>query len=333
MNLQASLDAGMPPTIFPEQFDTDPPSNMDDRDLEITTEVLKTYPDNTITDTSMQRFFFKSFRPRFEMLRRMNGLQSDMTYDEVLDLSSEISNACREYSVYLKSSETFEGSTFKRNFADLLLRRFLLNLHRPWASRAQENRLFSFSKKINVDSAMALLSPMPDEHFDYLVLRGSGMFKHRMIHITLALASELLVETDECEDSLGVHRISSYTKMIANAVTEARSQALQRTQLGDTNVRLHMKLSIALCHMAGSEVGISRHQRIAQSAKDSLEISYTTIQAMSGLTADSPQSNLSCTNPQENGQYDFDIGLFDFDDILQTTDSVDYGTFGSGLDC
>ena len=330
MNVQASLDAEVPPTLSFDDFDTDPPSNVDDRDIDDCTGVLNQYPKTTVTDTSLQRFLFKCLHLRLEILRRMNGVCSGMARDEVLALSSEVSDGCRACSAHVKKGKGAEGEVFRHNLADLCLRRFLLALHRPWARRARANPLFFFSRKICLDSATALLSPTPDEEFSHLVLLGSGIFKNRIIHASLAVASELLIETEELGVSSSMQEPSSYQKMLIDAVKEARWQAAQRMQLGETNVRLHMKLSIALTQAEGTESGTSVQQWMAQSAKDSLEMSYSTVQARSGPSAALLHGDENILTSQEVDQQDFSIGFFDFDDILQTTDFVTAGTFGSG---
>lgn len=330
MNVQASLDAGVPPTISFDDFDTAPPSNVDDTELVDRIGTLEQRPKTTVTDTSVQRLMFECLRPRLEIVRRMNGVCSEMAYDEVLTLSSEINIACRNCSLLIKKGDGAEGEMFRCNLADLFLRRFLLSLHRPWASRARENPLFYFSRKTSLDSATAILSPTPDEEFSRLVVVGSGIFKNRIIHASLALASELLIESDEQGDSFSMQEPSSYRRMLVGAMKEALWQTTQRMQLGDTNVRLHMKLSIVLSQAEGTEAGASLQQRMAQSAKDSLEMAYTTIQARSGSLAALSHYDENILTSQGVDQQDFSDGFFDFDSILQTTDFITDANFGSG---
>ena len=63
MNVQASLDSGVPPILAFDDFDTEPPSNVDDRDIDECTGVLPQYPKTTVTDTSLQCFLFECLRP------------------------------------------------------------------------------------------------------------------------------------------------------------------------------------------------------------------------------------------------------------------------------
>ena len=328
MNVQASLDTGMPPALSFDDFDTDPPSNFNDEDIDDRTGILEESPKATVTDSSLQRFLFQSLRPRLEILRRMNGVRLEMSYDEALALTSQITNACRQCNAHVQNGNGAEVEVFRHNLADLFLRRFLLCLHRPLASRARLNPLFYFSRKISFDYAIALPTPTPNEEFSHLVLLGGDIFKSRIIHASLALASKRLIETEEQGLNLFLQEPSGYRKMLVDVVKEARWQSAQRIQLGDTNVRLHMKLSIALSQVECTEAGTSLQQRLAQSTKDSLETSCAAIQACAGSPAALLDGDENILTPQEVDQENFFIG-FDFDDILLTTDFMD-GTFDSG---
>lgn len=211
MNVQAALDAGVSPNICFDDFDTEPLSNLNDEDIDI-----RSVDETIVTDTTLQRFLLKSLRPRCQILRRMNGVFSEISYNEVYNLNLEISNACKEINKHVKKGET---DIIQQNFADLLLRRFLISLHRPWASKSSYDTLYYFSRKTCLDSALTLLSPLPNEEFSHLVLIGSGIFKNCIIHLSLALAAEL---TDIEESGRNYSKqLQSYRQMLINALKES----------------------------------------------------------------------------------------------------------------
>ncbi|KAI0425260.1 hypothetical protein F5Y09DRAFT_352551 [Xylaria sp. FL1042] len=273
LNAQASLDSGTPPGISYDDFDTGPPGNINDEDISEDSTILRQRDGTTKTDTSLQRFLLRSLPPRLEMLRRMNGLGTNLGDEYTLALSAKLSEACREVDSHVRADPNGQAPTFNRNMASLLIRRFLLVLHRPLAGRIRENALYYHSRKVSFDSAIALLKPSsPNEVFTYLMLRGGGFFKCCMVHASLALASELLIEIEE-------QGSSTYRQMLIDAVRDARQQWVQRIQLGDSNVRLHMKLCIVLSQTeaTGEEGSQMQQQRMAQSAKDSLEFCHCLI--------------------------------------------------------
>lgn len=323
LNVQASLDAGMPPIVSMQDFDTKPPSNIDDTDIDDSTRIIYPKPDTIATDTSLQISLSECLRPRLDILRMMNGLNPDMSQDEVVALTSEIRNHCNMSRKFVKKDLETGGDVFRHNLADLLIRRFLLSLHRPWACRAHTGLLFYYSRKVSYDTAATLLSPPQDGNFTHLLLRGSGIFKNRTIHVSLALASELLIEIQDNGSSPITRQPWDYRSMLVAAVQEARSQSAHRMKFGETNVKLHMKLSVVLTKAENLLPGQSLQQKMIQSARDSLQISYATIQANMGLPVsplyDDRTFNMGAFSP-----------LLDFDDILNAADlALDEATASS----
>jgi hypothetical protein len=161
------------------------------------------------------------------------------------------------------------------------LRRFLLCLHRPLASRVHVDTAYYFSRKISLDAAMTLLAPMPDQAFSHLLSVGAGMFKNRMIHVATALAAELLREVEENGPSA---EPTACRKIVVDAAKEALRQSKERIRLGSTNsdVKTHMKLSMAICQGEAISGDAASLRNLAQAALDSVQISYSTLQARVG---------------------------------------------------
>ncbi|KAI0802605.1 fungal-specific transcription factor domain-containing protein [Xylaria sp. FL0064] len=333
LNAQASLDSGTLPGISYDDFDTGPPANINDEDIDEDSTTLKQHDGTTKTDGSLQRFLLQSLPPRLEMLRKMNGLATNLGDEKTLALSAKFSEACREVDAHVRANSNGQAPTFNRNMASLLIRRFLLVLHRPLAGRIRENALYYHSRKVSFDSAMALLKPhTPNEAFTYLMLRGGGLFKSCMIHGSLALGSELLIETEE-------QGSGTYRQMLIDAVKEARQQWVQRMQLGDTNVRIHMKLCIVLnlAEVTGEEGSQMQQRRMAQSAKDSLELCHGLIRENFGASTATSSSGCDEWSGQsfhmdrDNEQSSLSSYSISLGDILQINGSDMDGAFGSNI--
>ncbi|KAI0143836.1 hypothetical protein GGR57DRAFT_341469 [Xylariaceae sp. FL1272] len=314
LNLQASLDSGTPPGFSIDDYDTELPSNVNDEDISESTKTLVGYPEATNTDTYLQRFLLRTLPPRLEMLHRMNGVNRQLKDDDILALSSKLSAFCRKTGALAQGSDNDDNAGFKRNLTALLLRRFLLGLHRPLAGRIRENPLYYHSRKMAFDSAMTLLRPPPNELFSYIMLRGGGFFRGCFNHVSLALASELLIEMQE-EGPDTFTGTTSYKKMLVEAVKEVRERWVERLKLGERNVMLHMKLSIVLTQAEDNTEGISLQQRMAQSAKNSLEFCYSLMKA----NADSSHSHDTGNMIQDHLQLGLSDCSFDFGDIMQAT--------------
>lgn len=314
LNLQAAIDAGALPNVTLGDFDTDAPANVNDSDLDEVTTALRPHPSGTVTDCSLLLALFASLRLRYELVRRMNGSAGPIPYKEVQRATSNISETCRNHRSLVKGDNA--ALIFKQNLSDLLLRRILLYLHRPLASRARFNPVYYFSRKVSLDAALAILSPVPNEEFSHLVSIGGGMFKTRIIQVSLAVASELLREVEEngvMTESIG------FRKTLINASEEVLRQTAKRIQLGETNadVKVHMKQSMVICQARMNFVkGESPLQQLAQSAKESLEMSVSLIQARS-----LPCDEEALTDEQVNFRQEFNLGSeFDFEDVFGTMD-------------
>lgn len=277
MNLQASLDSGAPLAISFDDFNTKSPRNVNDEDISESTEALPYYAENTVTDMSLQLFLFKYLRPRSEIIYRMNGACSSFSQAEVQSLTLTLNRACRECSANLEGNNNGDATkVFKQNMANLLLRRFLLTLHRPLATASRVGDPgFHFSRKVCLDSATALLLPPHNPDFYHLTLIGGGIFKSRIIHASLAICSDLIIELEELNTMAWP---STYGKMLVDVLREAVRQTAERIRVGETNLRLNMKLNVVLCRAECAESGSSRQLRMIEAAQESLKMAYTVMQ-------------------------------------------------------
>ncbi|KIX06048.1 uncharacterized protein Z518_04022 [Rhinocladiella mackenziei CBS 650.93] len=318
MSIQSSLDSGMPPMISFDDFDTKPPSNNDDGEMDENTQGLPQHPETTSTEVSAQLILLRTLRVRLEIVRCLNGLRSGMSYDRVLAIGSEISDSCRECNILIQERDNSRASRFSRRLTDCLLRRFLIPLHRPFASLARKNPLFYFSRKISLDSAMSIFPPDPNEDFSRLMTVAGGLFRACVIHAAFAICLELITATDEEQALQGR---SSYRELLVGALKDMISLSGKRIQRGETNVRMHMLLNMVLGQIESMEAGTSVELAIAQRAKDSLEKSYRLLQTVVGSTPTWPSCNEIDMTCFGKGEEELDID-FHFDELLQDTDPV-----------
>ncbi|KAF2814633.1 uncharacterized protein BDZ99DRAFT_434359 [Mytilinidion resinicola] len=327
MNLQASLDSGVPLAMSCNDFDTKSPSNINDDDINDSATTLPHHSRDTRTDTSIQLHLLRYLRVRMELIHRVNGSSpSNFSQDEIQSITSQLTKACQECASQLPESSfdsNLDGGdedlkVFRYNMADLLLRRFLLTLHRPLASNADISHPAAyFSRKVCLDSATALLSPPPNADFAHLVLLGGGIFKNRIMHATLAVSSELLIDLEE--HGRAVQWPSTYRRMLISTLRGALGQLAARISLGETNVRPYMKLSVVLCHAECTETGTALRQRVAQTARESLEVCYAAMQARASNLAVGDKESGDVTEPHQQDVGDSmmsqDLAVLDFSDF------------------
>lgn len=213
--VQSSLDSGMPPLISCEDYDCDPPSNIDDVQInEATKTPPSSKPLDTFTQTSTQCALMRSLSIRLKVVKVLNSIHPDLSYEDTLRLGTEITNACRSNSLLFQSYLVAPSSmnqarptAFQIKFLDLLSRRFLLSLHTPFAQKANDNITYYFSRRVCLEASLLLLSysvssplhGMQVQEDDYTRLRvfGCGLFKSILLHASATICLELIMQLQD----------------------------------------------------------------------------------------------------------------------------------------
>lgn len=205
MTVQNSIDLGMPPLISSNDFDTEPPSNIDDEDIsESTTVMPNPKPSHVFTQTSIQISLLRSLRTRLGIVHFVNSFHSEPSYDEVLRLGQEISRACNDASRLIHSYPAHlpRPTAFQTSLLDIYIRRFVLEVHRPFFVRAQTDPRYYFSRKVCLENALEIFSrsgadDLPTDHRphtmdDYECLKtvGGGLFKTIFFHAITIITIE-----------------------------------------------------------------------------------------------------------------------------------------------
>ncbi|KAH0526900.1 hypothetical protein TsFJ059_010170 [Trichoderma semiorbis] len=317
--VQSSLDSALPSRISFDEFDTEPPANSNDNEIGESATELKPHPKETFTGTSMQIILLDSLPTRLRILSLLNGLNSELSYLDVLDLSADILQTCRQWNTFARENKASGITPFHQNLLDYLLRRFLIPLHCPFANKARVNPLFHYSLKVSIDTAMTIASPEPDEGFFNLMAIGGGLFKEGIRYATSIISLELLaqVETQYLDGAL--HRNSHYINPLKKAIAEMTSQSLERIRQGETNVKSHMFLCMITAQAEATEEGVSGEGRVAKGARDSISLCLELLQNRLGTTSMSiPTPDVESMSIGERDDYTYGLD-FDMDFFLAET--------------
>lgn len=279
--VQASLDAWMPPRISFDEFDTEPPSNINDDGMDESTTEITPIPRATFTNTSTQLALLDSFPVRLRIVQVLNGLHSDLSYSDVLIISSELTKALRKSSNISMTRLDDQGGTmlsmrpFHRSLLDYLVRRFMIPLHYYFSNQTHFDPLFHYSLKLSVDSALALVSPEPDPCglFARLMAMGGGLFREGLRCAITAISLELLAHISAQQQSGTLHRTPQHRQLLKDAIRDLIALSEERIRIGETNIKSYMFLSMVLAQVEAVEVGIDIHLAVAKSAADSLRFS------------------------------------------------------------
>ena len=219
------------------------------------------------------------------------------------------------WSTCVHSAGCEKVDVFCSNFADYLIRRFLLYLHLPFSCKAGTNRLFHYSRKASVDVAMAIMSPEAAEPFSRLMALNGGLFKSTIRCAGVSISLELLAHANAQERDSTLGRNSDYRTLLKRATQHLLDLSTERIISGECNVKNHTFLSMVIGEVESIEKGQSPQDEIALRARDSLQYCYALLQAQ---CSSAPQNQ-----PGDRNLVWFDGGMddlswdLDIDNFLQ----------------
>jgi hypothetical protein len=318
MSIQSSMDAAMPPRISLDEFDTEAPSNVNDEELDDTTTAIQPHPKGICTNTSLQIILYQSLATRLRIAQLLNNLRSELSYVDVLSLSSSMSNAIRASGHFTEANRVSGVTSFHRNLLNYALHRSLIPLHCPFAFQARTNPLYQYSLKSSLDAAMLILSPEPDEPFTCLMSTGGGLFREGIREAGSVISVELLAQTNAQRLHGTLHHHTKPRDALKEYLRDMISLSLQRIQQGETNIKSHTFLSMILAQVEAIEANAPCEVNIARSARDSLQLCYDQLQLWFTRVsfASSRDVDLTSVNPYDEEDLfglDFDMDLFPLD--------------------
>nr|A0A2U8U2K7.1 RecName: Full=Transcription factor asR3; AltName: Full=Xenovulene A biosynthesis cluster protein R3 [Sarocladium sp. 'schorii']AFD18258.1 R3 [Sarocladium strictum]AWM95792.1 transcription factor [Sarocladium sp. 'schorii'] len=289
MVVQASLDALMPPMMSLDEFDVEPPANINDEEMDEDTTIIVPHPRTTFTSTSAQLALLETLPLRFGIVQYLFGMQSEQSYPSVLSLSSRLASAlsmCNSLGNLGPQSQdqshdnnmgttnttmAFRSITpFQRNLLDYLVRRFMTPLHMFFATQSHSNPVFHYSLTVSLDAALALVSPATPttttistpahnneetNHFDRLLSTAGGLFREGFRTALTTISLALLVHAKTQQVSGTLHRAPQHRESLKAAVRDLVALAERRVRNGDTNIRAYMFLNMVLAQVEAMEAG------------------------------------------------------------------------------
>jgi len=303
INLQSSIDAGGPPLLSPEDYDTAPPANLDDQDLRDHFEPVDVTRrgDKNFTQTSVQIAIFRSFPQRLAIAKAVNNILPRMPYSELIRVSTELTSASQalhqELSLF-PLDECGKGgvSGFAKGMASMMVHRMFFALHIPLLMTSFQNPAYYFSRKMCIDTALkfcalANLSPPnprrqvdPSEaDFVRLTSTAAGPYGITVFQATLVVAVELMARKEERREqgstvALGENELRS--------ILEASLDWTERRiRNGETNVKgstFHTALLAQVDAFDAGLEGAAAQDAITQSTMKQLAMCYEILKELAG---------------------------------------------------
>jgi hypothetical protein len=296
MTISSSFDSGNPPLINPGDWDTEPPSNINDYEIDETTKVAPvSKPSEVYTQTSIQIQLLKSLRTRLEISRLISDFRFESSYDDILRLGTEIASSGRDG--LLLAQNTPEGSlkptAFQRNLLDTPIRRVLLALHFPFAMKARTDPRFYFSRKVCLDTAITMITypstscptrprPLSEEHQDdytRLKLVSGSFFKETLIYAAIIIQLEMITQLQEESPFMRNELDRKAREPLRGFISYMIELSAQRIVLGENNIKGHLFLCAVSAQIEAMEKGEDPDPLIAKAAKDSATTCYELLKA------------------------------------------------------
>ncbi|KAJ5212041.1 transcriptional regulator family: Fungal Specific TF [Penicillium cinerascens] len=334
MNIQAALDSGMAPMITESDYNTMPPSGIEDADLDSAVSEDRENSSSNSTRQSIQGVLACSFSLRLRATRVINSLQEEPSYHSVLDLGNELASGCREAAVEISRNSSDEhmslGSQFAYSFCSHLLSRFLLCLHYKYAIQATRNPVYAHSHKVCLEVALDLISLLDDDLYSRLLVNGSGMFRDIITRGAVMIYLELHKSHESDISILAKRRNRARQEPLLKDAHRIVRYAKERMCQGETNVKGYLFLRIATAQAGAVLDGLPVEQAMENAALESLD----ECESILGNMSTNLSSNGDDSNPEAWRQDEimctptaFDVGLGFWDDDNFSFDLSDPSMF------
>ncbi|RHZ66344.1 fungal specific transcription factor domain-containing protein [Aspergillus thermomutatus] len=270
VNLQSSLTSGSPSLLSLDDFDTAPPGNFDDEQLEAQDPVPK--PEGDFTKVSIAVALRRTFPHRLAVVKFLNDLTSPRTYEETLGLDAELRAAYRVLAQTLRACTNAGArpspSQFEIQVVDLLMHRYLSALHIPYFGPALHGTAYVFSQKTVVESSLKLWraacpspslvggTPLYSNDLPRLVACSSGFYPSVAIHAAFLIGMELCTQLRE-EDGLCP---APLRPDLLSVLEDARAWCLRVIKAGETNVKGYLLMSIVSAQVEGLMRGLGEKE-------------------------------------------------------------------------
>ena len=299
--VSTSMVSGGPPLLSLDDFDTHPPGNFDDEQIMNDDPVPK--PEETFTQVSIALALRKLFPLRLAIARSLNGLGAYMTYEETIQMDSELRSSykaiCQAFKLYRPGIETPQ---FGIRTLDWLIRRNLVALHMPFFAGAVNETAYAFSRKVIVESSLKLwcavfpsssllLTPPNEgqnsaqEDMTRLACCGSGPFRTASMQACFLIATELKTQLQE-EDSLGPVPLRHD---LLSVIEDAKGWNLRCIEAGETNTKGYLFICLVWAQINALRTGVPKDQfpfMLLQAAEDAESTCLAMLEEKAGQSQD-----------------------------------------------
>ncbi|KAK4139426.1 uncharacterized protein C8A04DRAFT_15890 [Dichotomopilus funicola] len=309
--LQSSLNAGGPPLIELDQFDTEPPGNYDDDQLTGEEgEAPVPRPADQFTQTTLAIALRNLFPQRLAIVKYLNDLSSRGAYAETLRLDTNLREAYKTLTRTLQSCNTsaqtpLSGgqphgpSNLDQRVIDLHLRRYFLGLHLPFFAPALQETAFAFSRRVVVESALRLwravfpnpLSHSPDttgpqwDPLQRIAISGAGFFRTVAVQSFVVIAIELKTLLREEEGfGLGPGPVELRPDLLV-ALQDFKVWSWKTMETGEMNTKGYLAACMVYAQVEALRKGLGDEEAVARVVREAEDAEEKCLALLEGIEA------------------------------------------------
>lgn len=310
LSLQSSLNAGGPPLVELDQFDTEPPGNYDDDQLTgAEGEAPVPRPADQFTQTTLAIALRNLFPQRLAIVKYLNDLSSRGAYAETLRLDTNLREAYKTLTRTLQSCNTnaqtplsggqLQGpSNLDQRVIDLHLRRYFLGLHLPFFAPALQETAFAFSRRVVVESALRLwraVFPNPLSHSDTpapqwdplqrIAISGAGFFRTVAVQSFVVIAIELKTLLREEEGfGLGPGPVELRPDLLV-ALQDFKVWSWKTMETGEMNTKGYLAACMVYAQVEALRKGLSDEEAVARVTREAEDAEEKCLALLEGIEA------------------------------------------------
>ncbi len=281
--LRSSVNAGGPPLISLDQFDTEPPGNFDDDQLTgAEGDVPIPKPDGQFSQTATAIALHRMFPQRLAIAKYLNDLSSRNSYAETLRLDAELRNAYKILSSTLQAYKTPRSqgqgqcpSDHELRTIDVLLRRYFIALHLPFFPAALKEAEFAYSRRVVIESTLRLwraVFPAPlsatsdpvtdNEPLARVAVSGTGCFRLVAVQGFIAIAAEINTLLKE-DMGLGLGPLAEVRQDLLVALEDYKIWSWKAIENGETNAKGYLVSCLINAQVEAARRGLGKEETLS----------------------------------------------------------------------
>ncbi|KAF5638463.1 fungal transcriptional regulatory n-terminal [Fusarium tjaetaba] len=161
LDLQASIERGMPPNVRIGDFNIKSPLNVDDEMLEESMQdSLAGMPVATLTNTSFQALLYGSLPVRLKICAFINGCCEEVDFDKILELEEELRQALQDIPAWdnpQADPRQHRAATYIKNMLGIVLHQYILLLHFHFLVRTTSSSKSLICRRARLEASTKIL--------------------------------------------------------------------------------------------------------------------------------------------------------------------------------